>query len=427
MTLSMTADSSAEESAYTSTLYDIGDLPPLGVVPRRMYASVIRPDRYGPPARAFAVETVDVPQVQPGYVLVAVMAAGVNYNNVWAALGKPADVIRMRARQGDTSDMHIGGSEGSGIVWAIGEGVRHVAVGDQVLLSGCRWDETDPAIRMGSDPMLAPSQFAWGYELNWGSFAQFTLVAEVQCHPKPPKLSWEESACLMLTAPTAYRQLTGWPPNTVRPGDPVLIWGGSGGLGSMAIQLVRQLGGRPIAVVSRPDRIAYCQQLGAVGVINRTEFEHWGPPPPPDTKEHQAWSAGMRAFGRRIWDILGEQVSPAIVFEQPGADTLPTSLFVCATGGMVVVCGATSGYLGEVDLRVLWMRQKRLQGSHYANPRECRAVIQLVESGLLKPCLGRVYAFDEIGQAHQDMYDGTVPAGNVVAMIGASAEGHGHP
>jgi crotonyl-CoA carboxylase/reductase len=73
------------------------------------------------------------------------------------------------------------------------------------------------------------------------------------------------------------------------------------------------------------------------------------------------------------------------------------------------------------------MRQKRLQGSHFANPRQCRAVIQLVESGLLKPCLGRVYGFDEIGQAHQDMYDGTAPAGNLVAMIGASREGRGHP
>ena len=427
MTLSMTADWSQKGSVRTSTLYDVGDLPPLGVVPRRMYASVIRPDRYGPPARAFAVETVDVPQVEPGYVLVAVMAAGINYNNVWAALGKPADVIRTRARQGDTSDMHIGGSEASGIVWAIGEGVRSVAVGDHVLLSGCRWDETDSAIRMGSDPMLAPSQRIWGYELNWGAFAQFTLVAEVQCHPKPPKLSWKEGACVMLTAPTAYRQLTGWHPNTVRPGDPVLIWGGSGGLGCMAIQLVRQLGGRPIAVVSRPDRVAYCQQLGAVGVINRTEFDHWGPSPPPGTEQHQTWSAGIRAFGRRIWDILGEQVSPAIVFEHPGADTLPTSLFVCAPGGMVVLCGATSGYLSEVDLRVVWMRQKRMQGSHFANPRQCRAVIQLVGSGLLKPCLGRVYSFDEIGQAHQDMYDGTAPAGNLAAMIGVSPEGHGHP
>src|SRR5215470_9759784 len=122
MTLTLTAG----DSARTSTLYEVGDLPPLGVVPRRMYASVIRPDRYGPPAQAFRVEIVDVPQEEPGFVLVAVMAAGINYNNVWAALGRPADVIRTRARQGDTSDMHIGGSEASGIVWGIGEGVRNV-------------------------------------------------------------------------------------------------------------------------------------------------------------------------------------------------------------------------------------------------------------------------------------------------------------
>jgi crotonyl-CoA carboxylase/reductase len=404
----------------SSTLYEVGELPPPGVVPQRMYASVIRSDRFGPPAQAFAVEIVDVPEVPPGFVLVAVMAAGVNFNNVWAALGKPIDVIGMRSRQGDNSNLHIGGSEGSGIVWAIGDGVRRVAIGDLVVLSSCRWDEDDPAVRYGTDPMLAPSQQAWGYEANWGSFAQFTLVAEIQCHPKPSRLNWAEAASFMLTGPTAYRQLTGWPPNTLKPGDSVLVWGGSGGLGSMAIQLARQLGGRPIAVVSSPERASYCEALGAVGVIDRSAFDHWGPQPQPGSSAYRTWSAGLRAFGRQIWDILGEQANPAIVFEHPGADTLPTSLFVCAPGGMIVLCGASTGYLAEVDLRILWMRQKRLQGSHYANLRECRTVVDLTARGILNPCLARIYGFNEIGQAHQDMYDGTAPPGNSVALIGAT-------
>ena len=63
------------------------------------------------------------------------MAAGINYNNVWSSLGKPVDVIGMRQRQGEPEDFHIGGSEASGVVWAVGEGVRHVKVGDHVLLT----------------------------------------------------------------------------------------------------------------------------------------------------------------------------------------------------------------------------------------------------------------------------------------------------
>ncbi|RLV04274.1 crotonyl-CoA carboxylase/reductase [Streptomyces griseocarneus] len=407
----------------TDTLYDIGDLPPLGTVPRQMYASVIRPERYGPPDQAFRTEVLDVPEVPPGFVLVAVMAAGINYNNVWSALGHPVDVVAMRNKRGEPERFHIGGSEGSGIVWQVGAGVRSVAVGDHVVLSGCRWEEDDPGVRLGRDPLLAASQQAWGYELNWGSFAQFTLVADFQCHPKPVPLSWEEAACFMLSAATSYRQLTGWAPHTVQAGDAVLIWGGSGGLGSMAIQHVRRMGGRPVAVVSSRDRFEHCLRLGAEGVIDRREFGHWGRTPPEGTEEHRTWNEQVRAFGRAVWDALGERISPRIVFEHPGSDTLPTSTFVCAPGGMIVLCGATSGYAADVDLRVLWMRQKRLQGSHYADLRECRAVTGLAARGLLDPCLGRTYTFDEIGAAHQHMHEGTQACGNLAALVGASETG----
>ncbi|WP_031186812.1 alcohol dehydrogenase catalytic domain-containing protein, partial [Streptomyces sp. NRRL S-1896] len=113
---------------------EVGDLPPLGTVPRSMYASVIRPDRYGEPATAFRTEVVDTPEVPPGFVLVAVMAAGINYNNVWASLGRPVDVISSRMKQGEREDFHIGGSDLSGIVWAVGEDVRGVKLGDEVVV-----------------------------------------------------------------------------------------------------------------------------------------------------------------------------------------------------------------------------------------------------------------------------------------------------
>jgi NADPH:quinone reductase and related Zn-dependent oxidoreductases len=67
----------------------IGSVPPVGEVPRRMHAQVVRQDRYGEPAQAFAVEVVDVPPIGPDEVLISVMAAGINYNNVWAARGLP--------------------------------------------------------------------------------------------------------------------------------------------------------------------------------------------------------------------------------------------------------------------------------------------------------------------------------------------------
>ena len=114
-------------------LYDIGEMPPPGQVPRYMHAQVVRQDRYGEPGQAYRVERVKVPDVGPGEVLVYVMATGINYNGIWAALGSPVDVIQVRQRAGEPWDFHIGGSDCSGVVYAIGEGVTGVKVGDHVV------------------------------------------------------------------------------------------------------------------------------------------------------------------------------------------------------------------------------------------------------------------------------------------------------
>ncbi|MGZ4204277.1 MAG: crotonyl-CoA carboxylase/reductase, partial [Actinomycetota bacterium] len=76
-----------------------------------MYAQVIRPERFGEPEKAFQIEEIDIPEVGPADALVLVMAAGVNYNNVWAAKGIPIDVCKVHARFGEPSDFHIGGSD----------------------------------------------------------------------------------------------------------------------------------------------------------------------------------------------------------------------------------------------------------------------------------------------------------------------------
>ena len=70
-------------------LYEVGEIPPLGHVPKQMYAWAIRRERHGEPDKSMQVEVVDVPEIDSHDVLILVMAAGVNYNGVWAALGKP--------------------------------------------------------------------------------------------------------------------------------------------------------------------------------------------------------------------------------------------------------------------------------------------------------------------------------------------------
>ena len=414
-----------ESNVSVKELYDLGDQPPLGEVPKKMHAFMVRQDRFGKPIDAWKSEVVDVPEIGAKDVLVYVMATGINYNNVWAALGYPVDVIATRQKKGEPETFHAGGSDASGIVYKVGDQVSNVQVGDEVVIHSGTWQDNDPWVLSGKDPMLAPSAKVWGYETNYGSYCQFAKAQSHQILKKPSHLTWEESACYMLCASTAYRQLMGWAPHTVEKDDVVLVWGAAGGLGAMALQIVSALGGKPIAVISDESKRQFCMDKGAVGVINRNDFSHWGPLPDTDDPSFNDWMAGARAFGKAIWDILGERTNPKIVFEHPGEATLPTSGFVCALGGMVVVCAGTTGYNVTLDLRYHWMHQKRLQGSHVANDDEASAVNELVIQKKVDPCLSETYEFEQIGHAHQLMHENKHPSGNMACLVNATSRGQG--
>ena len=406
-------------------IYDLGDMPQLGEIPKQMHAFTVRQDRFGAPKDAWKREIIDVPEIGPKDVLVYVMATGINYNNVWAALGIPVDVIADRQKKGEPEDFHAGGSDASGVVYKVGEQVTDVKVGDEVVVHSGWWEPEDPWVLSGKDPMLAPSVRIWGYQTNYGSYCQFARAQSHQIKKKPKHLNWEESACYMLCASTAYRQLMGWSPHTVEKGDAVLVWGAAGGLGAMALQIVSALGGKPIAVISDEEKRQFCLDKGAVGVINRKDFNHWGAMPPTDDPAFKEWMGGARSFGKAIWDCLGEKSNPKIVFEHPGEATLPTSGFVCALGGMVVICAGTTGYNVSMDLRYHWMQQKRFQGSHLANDQEAEAVNELIIQKKVDPCLSETYEFDQIGHAHQLMHDNKHPYGNMACLVNATAKGQG--
>ncbi len=406
-------------------IVDLGETLPLGVVPEKMHAFCVRQDRFGEPKDAWQREVINTPEIGPKDVLVYVMATGINYNNVWAALGQPVDVIADRQKKGEPEDFHAGGSDCSGIVWALGDDVDGIEVGDQVVVHSGWWDPGDPWVLSGKDPMLAPSTRIWGYQTNYGSYCQFARAQSHQCQPKPKHLSWEEAGCYMLCASTAYRMLMGWPPHTVEDGDVVLVWGAAGGLGSMALQIAAAQGGKPIAVVSDQSKRQFCLDHGALGVIDRKDFDHWGPMPDTASKEWGQWMKGARAFGKAIWDCVGGRKSPRIVFEHPGQATLPTSDFVCDTGGMVVICAGTTGYNITMDLRYHWMMQKRFQGSHLSNDEQAAAVNQMVIDGKVDPCLSGAFSFDEIGHAHQLMHENKHPHGNMACLVNATKAGQG--
>lgn len=406
------------EVELTDKIYEVGTLPPLGIVPHKMHAWTLRTERLGDPLTAYKEEIVDTPLPRFGEVLVATFSVGINYNGIWASNGKPKNVIDNNGSYGDKpEDFHICGSEASGIVYAVGEGVENVSVGDKVLLTSWRYDRDSTYIKEGGEPEYSPSYHIWGYESNWGAFAQFCRVYDYQCEKKPNCLSWSEAAICSVTGITVNRMLRHWKGNEIKKGDIVLIWGGSGGLGSSAIQQVKCYGGIPIAVVSSDDKGEYCKKLGAVGYINRKNYKHWGNISDFDERNYKMWLLQATKFRNELFFIIGQKRLPNIVIEHPGSDTLATSLFVCATGGMVTLCGATTGYFASIDLRYLWIYQKRIQGSHTGSSADCKEYLSLCENNGLRPVVNRVYQWCELPKAHSDMASGNDVMGKYVVKV----------
>jgi crotonyl-CoA carboxylase/reductase len=399
-------------------LYEIGEIPPLGHVPRQMYAWAIRRERHGEPEQAMLVEVVDTPSVGADEVLVMVMAAGVNANGYWASLGKPISPF-----DSHHAPYHIAGSDASGIVWAVGEKVKRWKVGDEVVVH-CNQDDGDDEECNGGDPMNSTSQRIWGYETPDGSFAQFARVQGRQLMHRPKHLTWEESGCYVLTLATAYRMLFGHRPHILRPGDHVLVWGAAGGLGSMAIQLIATAGANAIGVISSDDKRDFVMQMGAKGVINRSRFECWGQlPDVDDAVGYAAYSKKVREFGKAIWEITGKGNDVDFVFEHPGEATFPVSCFVVKRGGMVVFCAGTSGYNLTFDARFVWMRQKRIQGSHFANLLQASQANRLVVERRIDPCMSEVFPWADIPRAHTKMLKNLHKPGNMAVLVQAKRPG----
>lgn len=413
-------DNATADSNNVTPLHDrpevvpVAKLPPLGVVPQKMHAFAIRPERFGEPMKSFQEEVLDVPTPGPGEVLIQVMAAGINYNGVWAGLGQPVNVLK-----GHGGDYHVAGSDAAGVVWATGPGVQGVKVGEEVI-AHCNQACGQCHYCQSSEPMACRSQKIWGYETSDGSFAQFCLVQAQQVLPKPQHLTWEEAASYGLTYFTAYRMLV--TRAQIQPGEDVLVWGAAGGLGVFAVQLCKLMGANAIAMVSSKERGELAMELGAKAYINRKDVPNFAFKEGETEEEAKARFQGAKALGKKIWEILGEKKGPDVVFEHVGAATFPTSVFLCNRFGRIVICGATSGYNLNFDVRHLWMHQKSIIGSHFAAAGEAHDANKLLMNGSIKPVMTRLFDYKEIPEAHQRMLNNELH-GTVSCLVGAPRPG----
>jgi crotonyl-CoA reductase len=347
--------------------------------------------------RSLRIGEVPMPRLAPDEALVAVMASAINYNTVWSAMFKPIPTFRFLEALGRHGGWdarhdlphHVIGSDACGVVAAIGEAVRGWTPGDRVVVYPCAIDHQDPASQ--EDGMLAADQRAWGFETNFGALAHYAVVKANQLMPKPVHLSWEEAACNTLCAMTAYRMLVSPNGARIKQGDLVLVWGASGGLGGYAIQMIKNGGAIAIGVVGSQAKAQVLERLGCDMVLRRDELGLDG--------------LGEVEMGKRVGAEIRRRFGedPHVVFEHVGRETFGASVYLVRRGGTVITCGSSTGYMHEYDNRRLWMRLKRVIGSHAANWQEASEANRLIRMGLLTPLLSKVYPLDQAAQAAREV------------------------
>ncbi|HVN91180.1 MAG TPA: zinc-binding dehydrogenase [Candidatus Binataceae bacterium] len=326
------------------------------------------------------------PKAGPNDVVIQVKASACNFNDIWARRGLPGMKIILP---------HISGSDASGVVVETGSEVHNVKVGDEVVVHcGISCRQCDYCTR--GEEFFCPDFKIWGFQTGPldGAHGDFCKVPAVNVLPKPKNLTHVEAATMPLVLVTVWRMLV--TRARIQAGDFVLVWGGAGGLGVMAIQIAKLYNARAIAVASSDDKLELCKELGAEFVLHR--------------KKHDVFQEVRKITNGRRADI---------VFEHTGADTWPISMQCLKWGGTIVTCGATSGFDAHLDIRLLWNKQQNYLGSHLGNKGELMDAMRFVESGQIKPVVGKVLPLKELGRAQHMMETNAV--GGKIAIIPPAA------
>jgi NADPH:quinone reductase-like Zn-dependent oxidoreductase len=310
-------------------------------------------------------EEVPDPKVSDEEVLVRLKASALNHLDIFVRQGLP----RLKLTY-----PHIPGADGAGVVEKVGERVEGVQPGDPVVINpGLNCGRCEYCLR-GEDS-LCVSYGILGEHVN-GTYAELVKIPARNAMPMKPGLSFEEVAAFPLVFMTAWRMLV--TRAAVRPGEDVLILGAGGGVAGAAIQIAKVCGARVIATSSTEEKLKRAQELGADVVINYRE----------------------EPFEKAVWELTGKR-GVDVVVDTVGQATWKKSLRALAKDGRLVTCGATTGPLGETDIRLVFWRQLRIIGSTMGTRAELQRALDLLWAGRLKSVVYTVLPLEKAREAHE--------------------------
>lgn len=326
---------------------------------------------HGQPGQLELREVPD-PRAGAGEVIVQVQACGLNHLDLWLEQGDLPIPLQLPRTPG---------GEIAGRVFEVGPGVTGWKPGDQVAVQSNLFCGQCEYCQRGDESMCLQAEIL-GVQRD-GGFAEKVCVPARALVRLPAGVDFQASAALSLAGSTAMHMLTNRA--QVRAGDWVLVIGASSGVGSAAIQIAKELGGRVIATASNEIKQKLARQLGAEFVIDST---------------HPQWPAEVR----RVTNKRGVD----LVVEHVGGDVLTKAFECLARGGTVVTCGATAGKEIGFALWPFFVKQHRLVGSYSRNAADLQATLEWAAAGRLRPVIHAIYPLDRTPEAFTALRERTV-------------------
>jgi NADPH:quinone reductase-like Zn-dependent oxidoreductase len=318
-----------------------------------------------------AATELPAPEIRaPNEVRVKVHAAALNRLDLWMTAGLP-----------NVSPVFpfVVGSDGAGVVEAVGSAVRSLRPGDRVMINPGLSCGHCPACIDGDEPLCRDYRIMG--EHMPGTAAELVVVPEENLAPVPETMSWPEAAGFTLATLTAWRMLTGRA--RLRAGETALIWGLGGGVSLAALQIVNLLGGRAIVTSGSDAKLERASALGALGALNHGRDD--------------VVSEVRHLTGGRGADVIVDSV---------GEQTWVNSQRALRRGGRIVTCGATTGPTVSLDLRRLFWHQWSVLGSTMGSRREFAEIVRLAHQGRLWPIVDRVVPLAHGAAAYERMQRG---------------------
>ncbi len=338
-------------------------------------------------ASILKLKDIPEPNVKSNEVLFRVKAAALNYDDIWGMRGKPLAVPLP----------HISGTDAAGEVIAVGEDVKGFKVGDRVVSHGNMSCRVCTACTSGRE-FDCKKRKIWGFETGplWGGYCEIAHLPEINVLKIPDSISYEDAAAASMTLLTSWHMLVGRA--KIKPGQVVLVMGGSSGVGIFGIQIAKLYGCTVIATAS-PEKLEQLKELGADYAVDHRKED---------------WNKEVFKISKELAKKKNEAPGIDVIFEHIGGSHFNKELTLLKYGATLVTTGATTGYDAPADLRQIFFKGINILGSTQGTRAELEDGFYWMGQGKIKVIIDSIFTFENAVDAHNKMLNGKGLVGKII-------------